>query len=393
MHWTSPVMTDSFLVAANLSFGSPQIVPEGDEALLVHPMTGLRYPLNPTARVIWDSIQQPNTLLELRDRVCREFELSHDDSGEAVRAFLDQLTELGLVEVRDPSDPQAALRRRYLDLLQRALVNLIYPEHELRIDYLEKQTMAADRNLDKGTFAANRVTRDRVLRDIRELEADAFSELIRAKLDGSVYRGRPWRYSHTMVGLRRLEHLHWCATRVFEDGIPGDFLEAGVCQGGAAIFMRALQVAYGEERRLIWAADSFQGLPVPEHEYDCNYDLSEGRQPWLAATLESVRENFRTYDLLSDQVRFLPGWFRDTLPHAPIDRLAILRLDADIYASTMEALVHLYDKVAPGGFVIIDDYEAFTPCRTAVTEFREERGVIEPLRRIDWTAFYWRKAG
>jgi hypothetical protein len=90
-------------------------------------------------------------------------------------------------------------------------------------------------------------------------------------------------------------------------------------------------------------------------------------------------------------VRFLPGWFSDSLPHAPVGQLAILRLDADLYASTMDALVPLYDKVAPGGFVVVDDYWAFTPCRMAITEFRESHGITEPIRRIDWSAVYWRK--
>jgi O-methyltransferase len=196
-----------------------------------------------------------------------------------------------------------------------------------------------------------------------------------------------------MVGLRRLENLEQCAARVFADGIPGDFMEAGVCQGGASIFLRALQVAYGEPHRQTWVADSFEGLPVPSHPEDVEHglDFSEPRQPWLAASLRAVQDNFRTYDLLSDAVRFVPGWFSETLHALPAERLAILRVDADLYESTRDVLDALYDRVSPGGYVVIDDYWAFEPCRMAVDRFLAERGAVVELRRIDWSAVFWRK--
>ena len=78
--------------------------------------------------------------------------------------------------------------------------------------------------------------------------------------------------------------------------------------------------------------------------------------PQLAVPLERVQDNFRRYGLLDEQVRFLKGWFRDTLPTAPIERLAVLRLDGDLYESTIQALDGLYDKLSAGGFVIVDDY-------------------------------------
>ncbi|HEX7403049.1 MAG TPA: TylF/MycF/NovP-related O-methyltransferase, partial [Usitatibacter sp.] len=68
-----------------------------------------------------------------------------------------------------------------------------------------------------------------------------------------------------------------------------------------------------------------------------------------------------------------------------------LRLDGDLYESTWDALTALYDRVVPGGFVLIDDYGDFPPCRQAVDEFRQQRGIGEPLQKIDWTGVYWRK--
>jgi hypothetical protein len=371
---------DPDLTAVRPRFAVPTFRRDHDRLSFVHPATGIAYALNDTGRSILESLDGEESVAALAKRIAAQFEVSEEEAREGVASFLREMAELGLVELQTANDPTAALRARYLELLRRALVNLIYPEHELRIERLEAGAVPEDRR-----------ERDRMLRDIRYRDADDFAGLLAAKQNGSVWRGKPWRFSHTMVGMRRLEHLQWCAERVFEDGVRGDFLEAGVCQGGASILLRALQVAYGQPDRRTWLADSFEGLPVPSHEADTNYDFSEGKQPWLAFSRGAVEDNFRTYDLLSEEVVFLSGWFRDTLADAPVPALAILRLDADLYESTREVLVALYDRVSPGGFIVIDDYDAFTPCRTAVHEFRAERGITAPLRHIDRMAVYWRK--
>ncbi|RPH80243.1 MAG: hypothetical protein EHM80_05790, partial [Nitrospiraceae bacterium] len=85
------------------------------------------------------------------------------------------------------------------------------------------------------------------------------------------------------------------------------------------------------------------------------------------------------------------GWFRDTLPTAPISQLAVLRLDGDLYESTMDALNALYPKVSPGGFVVVDDYGLPT-CRAAIDDFRRARGIIDPIHRIDWTGVFWQRS-
>jgi O-methyltransferase len=111
---------------------------------------------------------------------------------------------------------------------------------------------------------------------------------------------------------------------------------------------------------------------------------------WLACSQEQVEENFRRYRLLDGQVRFLKGWFKDTLPNAPVGRLAILRLDGDMYESTIQALDALYDKLSPGGFVIVDDYH-LQPCAQAIHDFREARGIGDEIRDIDGMGAYWRR--
>jgi hypothetical protein len=199
--------------------------------------------------------------------------------------------------------------------------------------------------------------------------------------------------AHTMVGLRRLENVEDCIRRVLEDRVPGDLIETGVWRGGTCIFMRAVLQAFDVRDRSVWVADSFAGMPQPEQlQHADDRELAAHRHNAVIATdLATVRANFARYDLLDGQVVFLPGWFRDTLPSAPIDRLAILRLDGDLYESTMDALVHLYPKVSPGGFVIIDDYH-LPVCRAAVDDWRARHGVPDPIQDIDGLGAFWRRA-
>lgn len=194
-----------------------------------------------------------------------------------------------------------------------------------------------------------------------------------------------------MVGLRRLDSLHRCIRDVLFDGVPGDFIETGAWRGGSSILMRGALRAYGDSDRLVWVADSFQGLPEPdENRYpvdtgDLHHTLSN-----LAVSLEEVKNNFDLYDLLDDRVRFLKGWFADTLPAAPIERLSILRLDGDMYGSTMESLSALYPKLSVGGYCIVDDY-GLKGCRAAVHDYRSAHGIQEPIEPIDELSVLWRR--
>jgi len=199
--------------------------------------------------------------------------------------------------------------------------------------------------------------------------------------------------AETMIGRKRLDNLHACVVDVLERRIPGDLLEAGVWRGGAGILMRGILKAYGDAERSVWLADSFEGLPKPDAE---RYPADAGDRHWefneyLAVSEEQVRANFERYGLLDDRVRFLPGWFHDTLPKAPVDPLAILRLDGDMYASTIEALDALYSKLSVGGYLIIDDYGAVPNCKAAVEDFRRKHGITEEIRAIDASGVYWQR--
>lgn len=204
--------------------------------------------------------------------------------------------------------------------------------------------------------------------------------------------GRDWpRHAETMVGLKRLDNVQHCVAQVLRDGVPGDLIETGVWKGGTTIFMRAALEAYGDTARSVWVADSFRGLPAPNAvDYPADRDL-DMRYPELCIGLEQVKQNFRRYGLLDDRVRFLEGWFKDTLPSAPIDRLAVARLDGDLYESTMDAMTALYPKLSVGGFLIVDDYASIDACRQAVTDYRRANGIDDPIVAVDWTGVFWRK--
>jgi hypothetical protein len=198
--------------------------------------------------------------------------------------------------------------------------------------------------------------------------------------------------AHTMVGLERLDHLQRCVEDVIRDAVPGDLIETGVWRGGACILMRAILRMHGVTDRIVWVADSFAGLPAPDPDrYPLDAELDLHEVDHLAVTLEEVRTNFDRYGLLDDQVRFLEGWFRDTLPSAPIDRLAILRLDGDLYESTMDALTALYPRLSLYGYVIIDDYQSIGAARQAVTDYREHHGITERIELPEWSSAAWRK--
>jgi hypothetical protein len=205
----------------------------------------------------------------------------------------------------------------------------------------------------------------------------------------------PWPpTAHTMIGLKRLDNIQFCVESVLAKDVPGDLIETGVWRGGAVIFMRAALKAYAVKNRCVWVADSFEGLPLPNRErYPADGGSKLHKYEALAVSLEQVKSNFEKYGLLDDQVRFLKGWFRDTLPGAHIRQLAVIRLDGDLYESTIDALTHLYPKLSVGGYLIVDDYGCFEMCRRAVDDYREEHRISDEIVSVDWSGVYWQRTG
>jgi Macrocin-O-methyltransferase (TylF) len=269
-------------------------------------------------------------------------------SGQGVAKVLAQVIP---VERREGIDQAKELRRLYLDMVQRCVINLIYEDPNQ--DHWSPHKFSSE---------------------LREL-------------------GRDWPLqAHSMIGNRRMSNLRQIAEFVIEKGIPGDLMETGVWRGGACIMMRAVLQAYGVDDRRVWAADSFCGLPEPNPEISADAGDKHHTFAELAVSLEKVKANFCKYGLLDGQVQFLQGWFSETLPHAPIEKLAVLRLDGDMYESTMDVLQNLYDKVSEGGFIIVDDFGAVQGCQTAVLEFRSSRQITDPIHPIDGCGVFWRKS-
>lgn len=193
----------------------------------------------------------------------------------------------------------------------------------------------------------------------------------------------------TMCGWFRLRNLRMLAQEVLARGIPGHFIETGVWRGGSCIMLAAVLQEEAETHRRVFVCDSFEGLPKPSRAEDAN-DLHHVMAPLLAVSLEDVRENFRRFGLLADNVKFVKGWFKDTLP-ALAGPFSLVRLDGDMYESTMDSLNALYSKLSPGGSLIVDDY-SLPNCKRAVTEFRALNNITDEIRMIDANGIYWRKS-
>ena len=275
------------------------------------------------------------------------------------------------------SAPAPSPESLYLDLLKRVLTRY--------------QFASPYRHIPEDASPAGRLQRFAYQIAKQFVHSSELDVVMVAPFDAALRaKGLDWPLdAETMIGLERLDNLQFCVEDVIRKQVPGDLIECGAWRGGACIFMRAVLKVHGDTNRKVWVADSFEGLPVPDPEQDAN-DANLWRGGEMAVSLDDVRRNFRRYGMLDDQVLFLKGFFIDTLPTAPIEQLAVLRLDADMYESTTQALDALYPKLSIGGYVIVDDYQ-LAPARRAVHEYRDAHGITEEIRDIDGSGVYWRR--
>ena len=204
--------------------------------------------------------------------------------------------------------------------------------------------------------------------------------------------GKDWPlHGLTMVGLTRLDDLQGCVERVVADGVEGDLIEAGVWRGGASMLMRATLDTLGERDRVVWLADSFAGFPAPDAErFPDDGDLDLSPHDFLAVGVEEVQSYFSRLGL-ADGIRFVPGFFDQTMPRLRGRRWSLVRLDGDTYESTWVTLEALYPGLAKGGYLIVDDYGFVPACRQAVDDYRAAHGIAEPLEEVDWNCARWRR--
>lgn len=205
------------------------------------------------------------------------------------------------------------------------------------------------------------------------------------------FKGCDWpEKALTMIGTLRMNNIRTLLEDVLENNVDGDVIETGVWRGGACIFMAAILQNYNSCKN-VWVCDSFEGLPPPDPDYELDKNDIGHTLKQLAISLEQVRENFKTHNLLSENVKFVKGFFKDTLPNLQAEKFSLLRLDGDMYGSTIEALNALYPKLSLGGYIIIDDY-ALIGTRTAVSEYRKIHNITSPIEIVDDTGVYWKKS-
>jgi len=214
---------------------------------------------------------------------------------------------------------------------------------------------------------------------------------------------------------QRMTMLEPLAFDVLTKNIPGDFVEAGVYRGGISVFMAAMLCAHGAlgksagDRRQ-WVADSFEGMPSRAYSSRFAGYTSEGFAPGiLKGNVHEVKSNFvhltngsstvavpkRCLSKPGDGggdgaagaaqhaykppsgVGFLKGWFNESLP-GPIEKIALLRADSDLYASIYDTLKYLYPKLSVGGYVVFDDWK-YQQAQEAILQYRAEHGISSKL--------------
>jgi hypothetical protein len=206
--------------------------------------------------------------------------------------------------------------------------------------------------------------------------------------------GRGWPASaETMMGLRRLEFFQSCLVDIIKNGLPGDLFEAGCWRGGAVIFMLGVLRALGDTSRRVWAADSFRGYPAPTGQsFDVDHHLFR-RSDYFSISRAEFEKNVRRYGLLGPRLHVLEGWFSESIPAAPIEKVSLIRIDVDGYEGVRDTLKLLYPKLSLSGYVLIDDIRQ-PGAKRAVDEFFAESGLSEEILQVpqaDPRAVYWRK--
>jgi len=161
---------------------------------------------------------------------------------------------------------------------------------------------------------------------------------------------------------------YWLAKMCIEEGIPGDFVECGVFCGSQCAAMARAIMDSGETGRRVHLFDSFQGIPKPgPHDNDIRPLLEGSAEPVSMQTVEQVRGHMERWGVDPAMLVYHPGWFEDTVHNADVERIALLRLDGDLYSSTKVCIEHLYPKLGIGGWVIVDDWN-LDGARKAVQE-------------------------
>ena len=202
---------------------------------------------------------------------------------------------------------------------------------------------------------------------------------------------------YSMTTVERLYNL-WTSVRyLVEAGVEGDFVEAGVWRGGCVMLMAHELLRSNAPLRPLWLYDTFSGLPRPDAELDVDvlgnrgidgwhmHNVAGDTSVWAYADEAEVRTNMASTKYPEQKLNFVVGKVEETIPGRLPERVALLRIDTDWHASYAHLLEFLYDRLVPGGVLLLDDYGHFLGARRAVDEFRRKRGIHQPLLRVDYS--------
>lgn len=297
-------------------------------------------------KAIWAALCVPVVLLILL--VLKAPNLGVDSS-----AALRQLSQLHVFNT--PQERDAGLRDDYLRVVREALTGYIIRTPSATLTSLDSVT--------EGPFNAT-------LRN----------------------EGKDWpMHGYSMAGNVRLQNVQQSLEAVLSEGIPGSFVECGVWRGGASIYAAAVLHAYGITDRDVHLVDSFKGLPPNTTDKDT---VAWSKMKFLMIPLEKVQDHFRSFGLLGPRVHFHQGYFRYALPRwrgGDRSPIAVLRMDGDMWESTMDQFYNLWDDIAPGGFIIVDDYGVVVEARKAVHDFLDHHGYQVAIHDIDGVGAWFRK--
>lgn len=199
----------------------------------------------------------------------------------------------------------------------------------------------------------------------------------------TILQVKPW----TMTGPPKLETLIEAVRHIARHRIEGDIVECGVWRGGSMQAVALTLMEQGDTDRELHLYDTFSGMSEPTAEdvrvhqgqvrtaAEMLAESDKDAQVWAVAGIDVVKDGMATTGYPAERVHYYPGMVEETIPdHAP-ERIALLRLDTDWYASTRHELEHLWDRLSPGGILIIDDYGDWEGARKAVDEWLERVGL------------------
>ena len=194
---------------------------------------------------------------------------------------------------------------------------------------------------------------------------------------------------YTMTGVPRLQALVDTVRYLTTREIPGAFVECGVWKGGSVLAMIRTLQSLGVDDRDIYLYDTFTGMTEPTEADTSSYapaaldmwqETDGNVQPEFfdpsIFSEEGVRSTVLSSGYPEERIHLVRGPVEETLPERSPGEIALLRLDTDWYESTRHELEHLWDRLVPGGILVLDDYGHWAGARRAVDEFFGRRGKV-----------------